>query len=107
MNTAPNDDRTYTWFDGTYGDCNITLTMDQAESCAHAGQCDADVLDLSRLPAVAADLAAITPESARRCLKEYGAWDADELADHDQNLQRLLWLAANDITEQPQVYAND
>jgi hypothetical protein len=33
-------------------------------------------------------------------LKEYGAWGAEELADHDQNLQRVLWLAAGDITEQ-------
>jgi hypothetical protein len=33
-------------------------------------------------------------------LKEYGAWDRQELADHDQNLQRILWLAACDITEQ-------
>jgi hypothetical protein len=33
-------------------------------------------------------------------LKEYGAWDAEELADHEQNLQRILWLASGDITEQ-------
>jgi hypothetical protein len=35
----------------------------------------------------------------RRTLKEYGAWDATELADHDQNLQRILWLAAGDISD--------
>ena len=32
--------------------------------------------------------------------KEYGAWDDEERTDHDQNLQRILWLAAGDITEQ-------
>jgi hypothetical protein len=33
-------------------------------------------------------------------LREYGAWDSDELADHAQNLQRLLWIACGDIAEQ-------
>jgi hypothetical protein len=32
-------------------------------------------------------------------LKQYGARDEAELADHEQNLQRLLWLAAGSVTE--------
>lgn len=26
--------------------------------------------------------------------------DAEELSDHDQNLQRILWIAAGDIAEE-------
>ena len=40
-----------------------------------------------------------TPDSIRAELKEYGAWDSDELADDDANWQRLVWLAACDIAE--------
>lgn len=35
----------------------------------------------------------------REHLSGYGAWDRSELCDHQQNLQRLLWLWANDIRE--------
>ena len=41
----------------------------------------------------------INPEDLKRELREYGAWDDEELADHAQNLQRILWIAAGDITE--------
>ena len=44
-------------------------------------------------------LAKIDPAILRDELREYGAWDENELADHDQNLQRLLWLAAGDIVD--------
>jgi hypothetical protein len=32
-------------------------------------------------------------------LREYGAWDDDELSEHDANLERILWLACGDISE--------
>lgn len=79
---------------------SITLTKDQARSASHQGQCDCDVAELSRVPAIARQLAKITPEALRAELKEYGAWDAAELADHDQNLQRILWLAAGNIVDE-------
>lgn len=41
-----------------------------------------------------------TPEKIRRELKEYGAWDAEELADDEANRQRLVWCAAWNIAEE-------
>jgi hypothetical protein len=38
-------------------------------------------------------------EAIRRDLAEYGAWDAEELADDGQNWHRLLWIAAGDIAD--------
>jgi hypothetical protein len=38
-------------------------------------------------------------ESIREELSGYGAWDADELADDEQNWHRLLWCAAWDISD--------
>ena len=72
----------------------------EADEQPRKGQCIDDVLALSRVPKIAKQLAKVDPEVLRGELREYGAWDAAELADHDANLERLLWLAAGDITEE-------
>ena len=88
------------WFSTSSGRIELKMTLDQARSASHQGQCDPDVRDLSKVPAIARQLAKIDPRTLRGELREYGAWDAEELADHDQNLQRLLWLAAGEIVEE-------
>jgi len=81
------------------GRFQIEMTLEQAKSISHQGQCDDDVKALSKVPKIARQLARIFPGDLRQELKEYGAWDEKELADHDQNLQRFLWLAGGDIAE--------
>ena len=87
-------------FTGNYG-IELKLTKAQASQGHHSGQCDDDVKALSEVPAIARQLRKIDPARLRMELQQYGAWDAAELADHAQNLQRILWLACADITEQP------
>lgn len=41
-----------------------------------------------------------TASAILRELGEYGAWDADELADDVQNRHRIVWLAAWNIAEE-------
>lgn len=82
------------------GRIELELTREQAESAAHPGPCDDDVAALRRDPGIAAQLEAIDPEVLREELREYGAWDAGELQDHDQNLSRILWLLAGDAVEE-------
>src|SRR5580692_11962971 len=77
----------------------LQMTMEQAESASHSGDCDDDTQELSKVPAIAEQLTKIDAVTLSDELKEYGAWDAEELADHAQNLQRVLWLAACDIAE--------
>ena len=36
----------------------------------------------------------IGPDNIRAELAEYGAWDAEELADEDENQARILWIAS-------------
>ena len=96
----------YHW---TCGSGRITLqftTLEECEACAHPGPCDADVRALSHTPSIAAQLAAIDPANLRRELRDYGAWNATELEDHAQNLQRLLWIASNDVAEDPSTYTD-
>lgn len=88
------------WLAPSSGRFEIRLTLDQATSVSHSGQCDDDVRELSKVPDVAKQLEAIDAETLRDELTEYGAWDAAALADHDENLQRVLWLAAGDIVEE-------
>lgn len=86
------------YFTGNYN-IQLKMTLAQAKSASHPGQCDDDVLALSRVPTIARQLRKLSPDSVRRELSEYGAWSADELSDHDANLQRILWIAACDINE--------
>jgi hypothetical protein len=86
------------WFAGNYG-IELQMTMEQAESASHSGDCDEDTQELSKVPTIADQLAKLDAVTLSNELKEYGAWDAEELADHTQNLQRILWLAACDIAE--------
>ena len=77
----------------------LKMTKVQAASASHQGQCDDDVEALTKIPAIRRQLAKLDPEALRAELKEYGAWDAAELADHDANLLRIVWIAACDISE--------
>jgi hypothetical protein len=88
------------WYSSGSGRIEFRMTMEQAKSASHSGQCDDDVRALSKVPAIAEQLAGIKPEDLREELAEYGSWDDDELADHDQNIQRILWLAAVNIIDE-------
>lgn len=44
--------------------------------------------------------AEITKEKLILELQEYGAWNSQELEDDDQNWARILWIAANNISEE-------
>lgn len=39
------------------------------------------------------------PDKTRKCLKEYGAWNDDELADDEENRKRLFWIMMGDFDE--------
>lgn len=65
--------------------------------CSHSGSCDLDVAHWSRnieRPA------SITPEALRAELREYGAWDAEELQDDAANWERIIWIAAGNLQDE-------
>lgn len=43
-------------------------------------------------------------EACRAYLSGYGAWEDDELADHDANLDRLVWLTGCGMREEGSAY---
>lgn len=74
------------------------LTADDARCGSHSGRCDDDIAALRDVLYIKAQLAGLDVETVRAELAEHG-WDAERLADHDENLGRVLWLACCDIRE--------
>lgn len=87
------------WYSSSCGRIEIALTLDDARSGSHSGQCDDDVAALRTVPYIAEQLAALNPEHVRNDCRESGAWNDQEPADDEQNLNRVLWFACSDIRE--------
>ena len=87
------------WFSTSSGRIELQLSLDDARTGSHSGRCDDDIAFLRKLPYVAKQLDALAPALVAEELRGYGAWNDGELADHDANLDRLLWIACGDITE--------
>ena len=87
------------YFSTSSGRIELKLSRAQASSGSHQGACDDDVAELRRGPSIARQLDKIDVELLKGELREYGAWEDEELADHDQNLSRILWLACGDIVD--------
>ena len=86
------------WTD-SYGFIELNITKAQAHTGHHQGQCDSDIKKLRNIPAIKRQLNRLDPLKVRDVLRDYGAWDDNELSDHDDNLDRLLWIACGDIVE--------
>jgi hypothetical protein len=94
------NDQTKHWFSTGSGLIEFELTWEQANIGYHQGQCDGDIAELRKVPEIAATLSKIDSDTLRKELDEYGAWDEDELKDHEANLNRILWLACGDIVDE-------
>jgi hypothetical protein len=77
----------------------LSITKKNAEIGHHQGPCDDDIRFLRTLPSIQRELNKLDDENVRKELKDYGAWDETELANHNENLNRLLWIACGDIQE--------
>lgn len=84
----------YVHMDGESGRETVRLPRECVLQCSGQGAQDANVAHwMPRVDWVA------DAETIRKTLKQYGAWDAAELADNDANRTRMLWCAACDIAE--------
>lgn len=87
------------WTD-SHGYIELAIHTEDAAKGSHAGRCDEDIAALRAVPYIAEQLAALSPDVVKTSLREWGAWNDDDMADHDANLSRLLWLACADIVEE-------
>lgn len=87
------------WVSFNYID-GLEITKLQANKGHHSGQCDLDVAELCKDPKIQRQLKKIDPEQLKKELRQYGAWNEEELSDHNENLTRILWIACGDITDE-------
>jgi len=88
------------YYESSSGKIVLNITKNQAKTGSHSGDCSNDILLLSNLPVIKRQLNKIDKEILKDELQGYGAWNEDELQDHEENLQRILWLACGDIEEE-------
>ncbi len=95
--------KTYAWISSSGRLC-LSLTDEQVNTGHHQGDCQPDVEAIIQDDSLSSQLAEWDAEDLRRELEEYGAWDAEELADHAMNIIRMVWLACGDCAGDPEVY---
>lgn len=81
-----------------YGN-DIKLTRKDAELCSQSGDCGPYVDEVLTKPYVKKQLSGLKPAQLAKELAEYGAWDTEELQDHNENIRRWIWISAANITE--------
>lgn len=75
----------------------FTLSMPaRCGGIAHYGDCTSDVTEWASRISRPVDA---TPEALRAELREYGAWNDDQLADDTTNWERIVWIAAGNIRD--------
>ena len=77
----------------------IKMTLKQAKSVSHQGECLPDVLELLHNKEYMRQFKKIDSESLAAELKEYGAWDEEELKNDILNIARITWIAGCGIME--------
>ena len=78
----------------------LELPESVVDQCSHSGDCFPDIVECIKIPMIENQLKALDPEKLAKELKEYGAWEPEQLAIHEDNLQRILWIAACNIDEE-------
>ena len=86
------------WSD-SHGYIELAIDSDDAATGYHMGQCDDDIDALRQVPYIAKQLSELSADVVANVFREYGAWSAEDLASHDDNLSRLLWIACGDIVD--------
>lgn len=88
------------WYISSCGHIELQITADDARNGSHQGACDDDIAALRQVPYIWEQLDKIDANRLAEELRGYGAWDEEQLKDHDENLSRVLWLACGDIVEE-------
>ena len=96
----------YIWCD-TYGRNEIFLSQGVIDSVCHSGDNEPAVMGVMSTPEMQKELAKVNHDHLVQWLKELGAWEDNEFQDKQTNLMRLVWLAAWDCYESPDLYLQE
>jgi hypothetical protein len=82
----------------------IKMTKKQALSISHPGDCLKDVKRLLQNKEYKKQFNIIPENLIKKELLESGGWEEFELADTEENLQRITWIAGCNIKENINLY---
>jgi hypothetical protein len=88
------------WWSSSSGRIELQIPLKWADAIHQPGPADGTVAEARRDPFIEAQLDKISDDDLKEELSGYGAWDEEDLADREDNLDRLLWIAACDVDEQ-------
>lgn len=78
---------------------SLNITKAVANECSRSGNNEYSVNYYMNLPKYKKQLLKLDKEQVRQELNDLGAWEDDELENHNDNLQRLFWLACGNISD--------
>ena len=78
---------------------SLNITKAVANECSKSGNNEYSVNYYMNLPKYRKQLDKLNKESVRAELNDLGAWEDEELKNHEDNLQRLFWLACGNIMD--------
>lgn len=81
---------------GLSGRFLASVPLECVRDCSAQGSVDAACAYWARSPRIAFG----DPDDIRADLREYGAWDAEELTDDDANRERILFTACGNYAEE-------
>lgn len=81
-------------YDAIFNRFTFELPYECVMNCSGPGQKDESVEYWAKKLKLEID-----PKKLASELKEYGAWNGTELADHDENIRRIIWIGACNIRE--------
>ena len=87
------------WWSTSSGRIELNITKKVAAMCHHSGNCEPEVRAAMKIPSIKRQLNKLDPKLIVSELKEFGAWDDEELKDNEFNKVRLLWIACGDIDD--------
>jgi len=78
---------------------SLNITKAVANECSRSGDNEYNVNYYMSLPKYKKQLSKIDKDELIKELTDYGAWDDDELQNHNDNLQRIFWLSCGNIVD--------
>lgn len=78
---------------------SLNITKAVANECSRSGNNEYSVNYYTNLPKYRKQLLKLDKEQVRQELNDLGAWEDNELENHEDNLQRLFWLACGNIMD--------
>lgn len=82
-----------------YITASLNITKVVAKECSRSGDNEQIVNYYMSLPKYKKQLSKIDKEQLIKELNDYGAWEDEELKNHEDNLQRVFWLSCHNIVD--------